>query len=149
MNTSLNDKIDCRMKISSFYGYVNKINANFGHLQATVLSRLFNSYCYSFYGSQNWRLDSICFNNVLIAWNKGVRRLLNLPSRTHTWMLGLLLENYYLRYQFEFRTICFLKGIANSSNYMVKHVLITPCGMQILQLDTILPLLGTLKNLIL
>ena len=34
------NKIDCSMKISSFYGYVNKLNANFGHLQATVLSRL-------------------------------------------------------------------------------------------------------------
>ena len=75
------------MKISSFYGYVNKLNANFGHLQATVLSRLFNSYCCAFYGSHNWHLDSICFNNVLIAWNKGVRCMLNLPSRTHTWML--------------------------------------------------------------
>ena len=65
LNTSLNDKIDCRIKISSFYGYVYKLNANFGHLQATVLSRLFNSYCCAFYDSQNWRLDSSCFNNVL------------------------------------------------------------------------------------
>ena len=86
LNTSLNDKIDCRMKIFSCYGYVNKLNVNFGHLQATVLSRLVNSYCCVFYGYQNWRLDSIYFNNVLIAWNKGVRRMLNLPSRTHTWM---------------------------------------------------------------
>ena len=120
MNTSLNEKIDCRMKISSFYGYVNKLNANLGHLQGTVLSRLFNSYCCAFFGSQNWRLDSICFNNVLIPWNKGVRRMLNLPSRTHTWMLGPLLEKYHLRFQFDSRTIRFLKGIANSSNYMVK-----------------------------
>ena len=122
LNTPLNDKIDCRMKISSFYGYVNKLNANFGYLQATVLSTLFNSYC-AFYGSQNWRLGSICLNNVLIAWNKGVRCMLNLPRRTHTWMLGPLLEKYYLRYQFESRTIRFLKDIANSSNYMVKTCL--------------------------
>ena len=131
------------MKISSFYGFVNKLNANFSHLQTTDLSRLFNSYCSAFYGYQNWRIDSICFNHVLIAWNKEVRRMLNL-----TRMLGPLLEKYHLRYLFESRTICFLKGIAHSSNYMVKHVLIKPCGMQILQLDIILHLLGTLMDLI-
>ena len=31
------------MNIASFYGYVKKLNANFGHLQTTVLSILFNS----------------------------------------------------------------------------------------------------------
>ena len=101
LNTSLNDNIDCHMKIFSFYRYVNKLNANVCHLQTTVLSRFFNSYCCAFSGSPNWRHDSICFNNVLSAWNKGVRRLLNLPSRrTHTWILGLLLEKYYAECKF-------------------------------------------------
>ena len=89
-----------------------------------------------YYGFQNWRLDSICFNNVLIAWNKRVRRMLNLPSRAHTWMLDPPLEKYHLRYQFGSRTIRFLKGMAHRNDYMVKHVLITPCGMQIRQLNT-------------
>ena len=63
LNTSLNDEIDCHMKISSLYGYVNRLNSNFGHLQTTVLSRLFNRSCCAFSGSQNWRLDSIYLNN--------------------------------------------------------------------------------------
>ena len=58
--------------------------------------------------------------------------MLNLPSRTHAWMLGSLLEKYHLRYHFESRTIRVLKGIAHSSTYMVKYVLNMPCGMQIL-----------------
>ena len=62
--------------------------------------------------------------------------------------VGSPIEKYHLRYQFESRTIRFLKGIAHSSNYMVKHVLIVPCGMQILQLDIILHLLETLMDLI-
>ena len=79
--------------------------------------RLFNSYCCFMVLDS---LDSICFNTVLIVWNKGVRRMLNLPSRTHPWMLSPLLEKYQLVYQFESRTIRFLKGMAHSSNYMVK-----------------------------
>ena len=59
--------------------------------------------------------------------------ILNLPSRPLKEKVSLI-----LRYQFESRTIRFLKGIVHSSNYMVKQVLITSCGMQILQLDTIL-----------
>ena len=77
-------KIDSHMKISSLMGMLTNIIQLFGHLKTTVLSILFNSYCCAFYGFQNLRLDSICFNNVLIAWNKGVRRMLNLPSRAHT-----------------------------------------------------------------
>ena len=50
------------MKIYSLFGWYVELNYNFGHLQTTVLSRLFYSYCCAFYGSQNWRLHSIYFN---------------------------------------------------------------------------------------
>ena len=94
LNTSLNDKNGCRMKISSFYVYVNKLNSKFGHLNTTVLFRLFNSYCCAFYGYQNWCLDSIYFNHVLIAWNTGVRRMLHLLNSTNTCILDPLLGTY-------------------------------------------------------
>ena len=74
--------------------------------------------------------------------------MLNLPSRTYTWMLGPLWKSIIYIINLNLEPFV-LKGIANSSNYMVKHVLITPCGMQILQLDKILHLLGTLMDLIL
>ena len=35
----------------------------------------------------------------------------SIPNRTHTWMLGPLLEKYHLRYQYESRTLRFMKGI--------------------------------------
>ena len=57
---------------------------------------------------------------MLIAWNKEKRRVLTLPSRTHTWMLCPLLGKNHLRYEFESRTIRFLKGMAHSSTFMVK-----------------------------
>ena len=39
------------MKRSTFIGSVNKLMANFGHLQAPVLSKIFKTFCCNFYGS--------------------------------------------------------------------------------------------------
>ena len=119
-DTSLTDELDCQMKISSFIGNVNKLNANFGHLHKDAICRLYKSYCCSFYGSQSWRIDSLYFLKVCTAWNKGVRRIVNVPYRTHTWMLGPLLNQSHLRYQLQHRTIRFLHGMAHSSNHIVK-----------------------------
>ena len=43
--------IDCKMKCSSFIGSVNKVMANFGHLQSHILSQIFKTHCCTFYGS--------------------------------------------------------------------------------------------------
>ena len=51
-NTQLSDSTDCMMKRSTFIGSVNKLMANFGHLQAPVLSKIFKTFCCNFYGSQ-------------------------------------------------------------------------------------------------
>ena len=36
LDSSLSAKLDTRSKISAFIGYVNKVKANFGHLQLYV-----------------------------------------------------------------------------------------------------------------
>ena len=46
-DTKMSDKMDCQSKISAFIGSVNKLKVNFVHLQGSVLSTLFKSYCCS------------------------------------------------------------------------------------------------------
>ena len=60
----LNDIIDCTHKKSIFIGGVNKLCANFGCLQMSVLVRLFKTYCCTFYGSQMWQVNSQYINSV-------------------------------------------------------------------------------------
>ena len=50
-NTDNNCTSDINYKCSSFIGYFNKMMSHYSHLQPNVLSRLFKSYCCSFYGS--------------------------------------------------------------------------------------------------
>ena len=44
LNTQLSDITDCMMKRSTFIGSVNKLMANFGHLQAHVLCKMFKTF---------------------------------------------------------------------------------------------------------
>ena len=85
-----------------------------------MLCRLFNSYCCSFYGSQIWRMNSMYYDNVCTSWNIGVRRVMNLPYTTHTWMLGPLIKQSHLRLQLQKRCMRFLHGITQSSNVIVR-----------------------------
>ena len=72
-NTQLSDSTDCMMKRSSFIGSVNKLMANFGHLQAPVLSKIFKTFCYNFYGSPIWDFNSTGFRKICTTWSIGVR----------------------------------------------------------------------------
>ena len=84
-----------------------------------VLCKLFKIYCCSFYGSQMWKINSLYFKNVCICWNKAVRRILNVPYTTHTWMLGPILNQTHISTQLIKRCIRFLFGMASSHNIIV------------------------------
>ena len=46
--------------------------------------KLFQAYCLSFYGSSLWRLDCLELNSLSVAFNIVIRRIWNLPQRSHT-----------------------------------------------------------------
>ena len=79
-DTKSSDMIDCKMKCSSFIGSVNRVMANFDHLQSHILSQIFKTHCCTFYGSALWYFNSEGFAKIITTWNKGVRTILKLPS---------------------------------------------------------------------
>ena len=83
IDRNLNDSIDCTHKISIFIGQVNKLCVDFDRLQMSVLVLLFKTHCCTLYGSQIWQINSQSINSVCTSWNKGVRRILNLPHDAH------------------------------------------------------------------
>ena len=97
IDKNLNDIIDYTHTKFIFIGQVNKLCANFGCLQMSVLVRLFKTYCCTFYGSQMWQINSQAINSVCTSWNKGGRCILNLPHDAYTWLLGPLLNRIILR----------------------------------------------------
>ena len=96
VDSTCNDDFDCNAKKSLFIAYFNKMMANYSSLKPTVLINLFKSYCCSFYGSPLWKFNSTGFEKCCKAWNIAVRKLLHLPFKTHTWILGPLIGQRHM-----------------------------------------------------
>ena len=94
--------------------------ANFGHLQAPVLSKIFKTFCCNFYGSPIWDFNSAGFRKICTTWNIGVRTILKLPFDTHCYFLGPLLRQNHIRHQLQVRGIRFLYNMYHSNNTIVR-----------------------------
>ena len=58
VNSDMTDKTGCDMKCSSF---IDKLKANYGYWQPTVLGNLFKTLCCPFYESPLWGFNSLSF----------------------------------------------------------------------------------------
>ena len=96
LNTQLSDSDDCMMIRSTFIRSVSKLMANFGHLQVSVLSNIFKTFCCNFYRSPIWDLNSPGFRRICTTWNIGVRTVLKLSFNTNSYLLGALLDKTIL-----------------------------------------------------
>ena len=122
INSRITDTEDCNLKASRFTGQVNRLMGNFGFLSSSVLTRLFTAYCTSFYGAQLWSLGSPAWNRVMTTWRKGVRRILKLPYRTHTWLLPSLLNRPPLQCSLERRFVRFYDSLQKSTNGLARFL---------------------------
>ena len=122
VDRNLNGSMDCTHKKSIFIGQVNKFCAKYNNrlLYAykimSVLVRLFKTYCCSFYGSQMWQNNSQSVNSVCTFWNKGARRILNIPHDANTWLLDSFLKQNHIKTRFIVRTLRFLLCLLKSHN---------------------------------
>ena len=85
-----------------------------------VASKLFYAHCCSFYGSQQWDLSSKSFDNICTAWQKAVRRIFNLPYRTHRYLLPYVVGCEHIRDNFISRFKNFFDSLMSSSNAIVQ-----------------------------
>ena len=77
-------------KMRSMIRKANCLFASFPRVGSPVLSRLFQSYCLSLYGSSIWSLSSSSLHNLEIAFNKILRRIWHLPNCSHTGIVHLV-----------------------------------------------------------
>ena len=83
-NENINDKLRCMVRNA------NCLLASFPRVESPILSRLFQSYCLSLYGSSLWSLSSPFFRNIEVAFYKILCRIRYLPNRCHTGILHLV-----------------------------------------------------------
>ena len=101
--------------------------ANFGHLQAHVLCKIFKTFCCNFYRFPIWDINSSGFRKICTTWNSGVRTVLKLPFDTHSYFLEPLLRQNHIRHQLQVKSIRFLYNMYYSNNTMVhSRLLLVP-----------------------
>ena len=92
VNSTLDDEEDIVLKKQECFGQVNKMMSGFQGVNCDIIAELFRKYCISFYGSQAWDLRSMHIQGLYRAWNRGVRRVLDLPYTSHCFLLPNLLN---------------------------------------------------------
>jgi len=85
--------------------------------------KLFRMYCSDFYGSLIWDLSTHpSVENVCIAWRKRLKRVWELPTRTHSALVAPLCGVLPLKYELTCRSAAFIVKCLNSCNSIVRSV---------------------------
>jgi len=74
------------------------------------------------HGSVVWDMSHSCIEDVCVAWRKGLRRALSLPSRTHCALLPRVTGMLPLRDELLCRTVRFITRCLNCENTVVQFV---------------------------
>ena len=90
--------------------------SNFSYCSVEVRRKLFLSFCTSFYGICLLDLQSKEFDNFYTAWRKVVRKVFNVPVRTHSRLLPGIAECLPIKDQICERLVRFAKSCQCGSN---------------------------------
>ena len=83
ISSDLDEHQDVRHKRSDLVGRVNTVSGNLYELSNDIIMKMFSSQCCHYYGTQTWQFSTSTVGHFGTMWNRCVRRLLNLPNRTH------------------------------------------------------------------
>jgi len=87
-----------------------------------VKLKLLHSYYSDFYGGVLWDLAYPSVEDVCIIWRKGLKRVWDLPTRTHSTLVAPLCGLLPLRFELVCRCAGFIVKCLNSSNSVVRSI---------------------------
>ena len=122
INSNLTEEKMSFLKKQEFFSQVNIMLSDFTGLNYIILSELFNKYCTSFYGCQEWDLRSKYVQSFYNAWNKGVWRCLGLPYHSHRFILPHILNVPTIDVQLAKRFCKLCSTMSQSDNHSVAFV---------------------------
>ena len=122
LSHNLSDEIDVKVKQGHFYGFVNTLCTKFECVLGDInlATKLFMSYCCSFYGSQLWDLSTTWFDAIGVAWNKAVHRIFQLLYNTHRFLLPYVVHGNPIWDQLLMRCVKFYESCDESKNSIIQ-----------------------------
>jgi hypothetical protein len=113
---------DLQYKKGKFVACCNNILTEFSFAHPIVKTQLLNIYGTSFYGCTLWDLYSKSASQLYVTWNIALRRLYNLPYKTHTRFLEHISDLRHVSVSLKLRFIKFCKTLAYSKNSLIQNV---------------------------
>ena len=124
IDCDLSDVADSNSKKCHFIASVNWFVSHFsGQFPLDCYLRLFQTFCSSHYGSVLWELNGKGFRRFCISWNKGVRRVIGIPYKTHTALLGPIIDSCHVSIVLVKRFCKFVDSMLTSDNEIVKVII--------------------------
>ena len=124
IDCELSDVADSNSKKGHFIASVNWFVSHFsGQVPLDCYLRLFQTYCSSHYGSVLWKLNGKGFSSFCISWNKGVRRVMGIPYKTHIALLGPIIDSCHVSIVLVKRFCKFVDSMLTSDNEIVKVII--------------------------
>ena len=108
--------------VTTFNVSFNRFLANFNTCRISIKNKLFHQYCCAYYGSQLWPLWNSSFENICVKWRKAVRKIWDLPYRTHCAMLPIIADAFPIEISLECKFVKFLKSTIGSHNRSVAYM---------------------------
>ena len=108
--------------ITTFNVSFNSFLAKFNTCRISVKDKLFHQYCCSYYGSQLWPLWNSQFENICLKWRKAIRKIWELPYRTHCVMLPIIADAFPIEVSLECKFVKFVKSTIGSHNKSVAYM---------------------------
>ncbi len=95
---------------------VNTFLVTLGQSNDTIISKIFTSKCAHFYGTQAWKFKDKAIEDFQTAWNRCVRRLVNLTYEPHRRYLPSLFGTHSAKHQIYSRFVKLESKMENSDN---------------------------------
>ena len=113
---------DCLIKRGRFIGKVNSLMQEFNFVQPSVMMKILNIYCSSFYGSNLWNLNSPEVTKIFSSWNVAVRNVFSLPRDTHRYLIETVSESCHPKVMFYNRYLKFFDGLMGCKKSCVRYL---------------------------
>ena len=122
IKSNLDDDDDILHRRNCFVGQANNALCFFNKLDTFVKVRLFKSFCSSLYGCELWALDNDAINELVISWRKALRRILDIPYNSHSYLLPLVTDSLPVFDELCKRSARFIISCLISSSNLVRSV---------------------------
>ena len=122
LESNLQETTEITVKKSDLIQRVNSLLVNLGRSKDCVISKVFNTQCAHFYGSQAWNFDDKIVSQFQTTWNHCVRRIFNLPSQTHRHYLPHLVGTVSANDQIYGRFVKMIVKMQKSNNQRVSFL---------------------------